>query len=81
MFPCFEISQKDDLYAVMVYLSTENQICPDPTPKKVEEKTHQEVDSLMGRGLYNILIRLLWDKRGLIEGPYFGSGDFTNTFS
>lgn len=51
MFPCFEISQKDDLFQVMVYLATENQLCPDPTPKSEEETEHQEVDSLMGFGL------------------------------
>lgn len=51
MFPCFEISQKDDLFQVMVYLATENQLCPDPTPKSEEETIHQEIDSLMGLGL------------------------------
>lgn len=51
MFPCFEISQKDDLFQVMVYLATENQLCPDPTPKSEEETIHQETDSLMGFGL------------------------------
>ena len=55
MFPCFEISQKDDLFQVMVYLATENQLCPDPTPKSEEETIHQEIDSLMGFGLYFLL--------------------------
>lgn len=48
MFPCFDITMKNDLYEVLTYLSQEIHVCPDPENNERYAGASDEVDSLIG---------------------------------